>query len=105
MKIEDIVLSIVHQNRGKDMQKTASGWGDLGSAITYLVLGSAAAAGAGIGLTLEKGFEPTDTDIGNAQRAYAIANLKANIDSQRRKLLNEQQRMQLDNQQKTLRLV
>lgn len=93
MDFHDRLMSKIaeYKSRGR-MSKDAS-VGDLTKAITYIVLGGAAAAGAGVGLTLEKGFEPTDIDIGNAQRAYAIANLKANIDSQRRKLLSERQKM------------
>ena len=65
------------------------GFGDVAKAATYIIMGLTAAAGAGVGYLWDKATEPTDTDIGNAQKAYAIANLQANIDSQRKKLMDE----------------
>lgn len=98
---ERLMSKIASYKEANQLHKEAT-VGDLTKAITYIVLGGAAAAGAGVGLTLEKGFEPTDTDIGNAQRAYAIANLKADIDSQRRKLINERQK--IDGVKKSIRM-
>ena len=78
----------------KGMQKQAEGSiaegvGNLGKATVYIIGAISALAGAGLGVLGEKATEPTDTDVGNAQKAYAIANLEANIDSQYKKLKDE----------------
>lgn len=75
------------------MQKQADGlmegFGDLGKAITYIVLGASAATGAGLGVLADKVTEPTDTDMGNARKAYSIADLRAAIMTNKQKLETE----------------
>lgn len=87
MNSTEYVLDCLLRSDCSSMYKTAAleGVGDLSKAITYIVFGLTAAAGVGTGLLIEKATEPTSTDIGNMQRAYAISNLKANINGQMRR--------------------
>ena len=102
------VLSIgmSKQALGEAVPKLFEGFGNLSKAVTYLLVASTAAIGAGAGFLWSKATEPTDTDIGNAQKAYAVSNLKANINGQYVKLMDEimdeQERQGRKN--KTLRL-
>ena len=106
MSNTEYVLNCLLRPGSLRMDKTAAleGVGDLTKAITYIVFGMTAAAGAGTGLILEKATEPTSTDIGNMQRAYAIANLKSNINSQMHKLHSDYIRTQSPETTKSIKI-
>lgn len=88
---------------GEFLTSLGKGFGDVAKAATYIIMGLTAAAGAGVGYLWDKATEPTDTDIGNAQKSYAIANLQANIDSQRKKLMEE--RRSIPTNHKSMRVI